>query len=198
VKMLTRQLGSAFVVAGSGSRRANRLTIHASARSCSSLSISRMRNLCASIAAIPAAARACEAARLAWRVCSATDGQLIGVRDMSRWHGSGRRRLLSVVCGMICLAVAGSALGAENKFDGAYTGKRTLNKSSSASGCLATEDVSVTIHGDAVTITSGRIQGLALGFYPQPDGSFGELYVDDNGAYHENNVGGGPVLGACA
>jgi hypothetical protein len=88
-----------------------------------------------------------------------------------------RRRLLSMMCGMICLAVAGSALGAENTFDGVYTGRRVLTKSS-GSGCLATEDVSVTIDGEVVTITSGRSRDLALGFDPHPDGSFRELYVD--------------------
>lgn len=35
------------------------------------------------------------------------------------------RLLVSGLCGMICLAMAGPALGTENRFDGVYTGKAT-------------------------------------------------------------------------
>lgn len=40
------------------------------------------------------------------------------------------RQLMVLVCAMIGLAVMDPALGAENKFDGVYTGKRVLTKGS--------------------------------------------------------------------
>jgi hypothetical protein len=105
-----------------------------------------------------------------------------GIRLMFGWHGIERR--LSVICGMICLAVAGSALHAENTFDGVYTGQRVLTKGSSPP-CLVKEDVSVTISDGALSFTNSALQNFGMGFDPAPDGSFSEMY---------NDVGGGDVV----
>ena len=74
---------------------------------------------------------------------------------------------------MIGLAVAHTALGAENKFDGLYTGKRLLTKGSEA--CQIEEDVSATIHGEVLTFTDRVMHNFAVGFYPRQDGSFGMI-----------------------
>jgi hypothetical protein len=78
---------------------------------------------------------------------------------------------------MICLAVAGPAPGAEDTFDGVYTGKRVLTKDS-GSGCPAEDEVSVTIHGKMLTFTNSRLQNFLIAFNPHQDGSFLEIYVD--------------------
>ena len=82
----------------------------------------------------------------------------------------------------MCLAVAGSALGAENRFDGVYTGKATLTKGSSP-GCPADDDISVTIHGKTLKFTSGRLKNLVIAFYPRQDGSFRQSHVHQQGAF---------------
>jgi hypothetical protein len=82
---------------------------------------------------------------------------------------------------MICLAVAGSAQGAENTFDGVYTGKRVLTEGSGPT-CSAGEDVSITIDDGELTFTNSALQNFAISFDPHPDGSFHETYVDSGGA----------------
>ena len=64
---------------------------------------------------------------------------------------------------MICL-VAGSALSAEptHKYDGVYTGKKSLTKGTASTTCPAEADVSVTITGETVGVDRQRIQK----FYP--------------------------------
>ena len=87
-----------------------------------------------------------------------------------------RHLAVSAICGMICLAVAGSALGAGTSFDGVYTGKRVLTKGSGP-GCPAEDDVSVTIHGETATFTDSSFQKFLMGFNPHPDGSFDQISV---------------------
>ena len=53
---------------------------------------------------------------------------------------------------MICLIMAGTALGAAGPFDGVYTGKQSPTKGP-VPPCAAEEDVSVTIRGEALTFT---------------------------------------------
>jgi hypothetical protein len=87
-----------------------------------------------------------------------------------------RSRLL-VAAFVLCLAVAGiSALAAEHTFDGVYTGKRTLVKGTAGPLCPAEDDVSVTIRGATLTFTNSALKKFDMGFYPSPDGSFGETY----------------------
>jgi hypothetical protein len=81
---------------------------------------------------------------------------------------------------MICLAVAGPALGAEDMFDGVYTGKRVLTKGSGPR-CPAEDDVSVTIHGEILTFTNSALRNFLIEFAPHPDGSFRQIYVDAGG-----------------
>jgi hypothetical protein len=90
---------------------------------------------------------------------------------------SQRRNVLSAIGGMIGLAVVGAALGAENTFDGVYTGKRVLTKDSGP-GCPAEEEVSVTIQGKMLTFTNSRLQNFLIAFDPHQDGSFNQIFVD--------------------
>ena len=97
-------------------------------------------------------------------------------RPRRRWH-----LMVSGLCVMIGLAATDPALGAENKFDGAYTGKRVLTKGSNQP--WPTEDnVSVTIHGEALTFTNGRLKNVSIGFEPHPDGSFNEISAGVEGS----------------
>ena len=86
------------------------------------------------------------------------------------------------LCVMIGLAIMDPALGAENKFDGVYTGKRVLTKGSNQR-CPTEDDVSVTIRGEALTFTNSRLHNMSIGFEPHPDGSFdGISSTGDQGA----------------
>jgi hypothetical protein len=96
---------------------------------------------------------------------------------MSRWRRE-RRLAISGICGMVCLVAP--VLGAEHKFDGAYTGKRSLVKGSGPL-CPAEEDVSVTIHGQTLTFTNSALKKFTIGFYLNQDGSFSQIYVDEGG-----------------
>jgi len=102
---------------------------------------------------------------------------------MSRWGGPEPRWPLSILCGLICLAIAGPAWGTENTFDGIYTGNRVLTRGQ-APRCSADDAVSVTIHGDTLTFTNSALQNASLGFDPYPDGTFDDTYTD---------IGGGEV-----
>jgi hypothetical protein len=83
---------------------------------------------------------------------------------------------------MIGLAVAGPALGAEHRFDGIYSGKRSLTKGAAGPVCPSEEDVSVIIHGETLTFTNSVLKKFTITFYPSQDGSFGETYTDEGGA----------------
>jgi hypothetical protein len=90
----------------------------------------------------------------------------------------GRRYIvLSAIGGMIGLAVVGAALGAENTFDGVYTGKRVLTKDSGP-GCPAEEEVSVIIQGKMLSFTNSALQSFIIPFNPHQDGSFNEVFID--------------------
>jgi hypothetical protein len=76
----------------------------------------------------------------------------------------------------MCLAVAGPALGAENRFDGVYTGKTTLTKGSNPT-CVAYDDVFIIVHGKTLKFTNNRLRNFLIGFYPRKDGSFRQSHV---------------------
>jgi hypothetical protein len=103
----------------------------------------------------------------------------------SRWRSitPERRLVVSAICGIVCLAVAGPALGAESTFDGVYTGKRVLTKDSNPSNpsCVTAEDVSVTIQGTTLAFTNSALRNFPIEFNPHQDGSFNEIYVDAGG-----------------
>ena len=92
------------------------------------------------------------------------------------------RLMVSGLCAMIGLAVIDPALGAEDRFDGVYTGKRVLTKGSNQT-CPTEDDVSVTIRGEALTFTNSRLHNFTIGFEPHPDGSFDEISAGDEGAF---------------
>ena len=93
------------------------------------------------------------------------------------WH-----LMVSGLCVMIGLAITDPALGAENKFDGVYTGKRVLTKGSNQM-CQTKDDVSVTIHAEVLTVTNSRLRNFTMGCEPHPDGSFHQLSSGDEGGY---------------
>jgi hypothetical protein len=96
----------------------------------------------------------------------------------------------SFLAGLSILAlIAGPALSDEpdHKYDGVYTGKRFLTKGTASEECPAEEDVSVTIQGDNLTFTNGKLKNYTMPFDPSEDGSFGETHTDASGAlvhYH--------------
>jgi hypothetical protein len=99
----------------------------------------------------------------------------------------GKQTLLLVISGIFAtvgVAVAQPASGAENTFEGVYTGKRVMTKGSGPA-CPTEEDVSVTIHGETLTFTNSALRKFVMGFAPHPDGSFRNISAD---------AGGGSVL----
>jgi hypothetical protein len=93
-----------------------------------------------------------------------------------------RRLLVSGLCGMMFLAVAGPALGTENRFNGVYIGKTILTKGS-VPRCPADDDVSVTIYGETLKYTDSRLQNFVMGFYPRHDGSFRQSHIYEQGDF---------------
>jgi hypothetical protein len=89
-----------------------------------------------------------------------------------------RRLAVSGICGMIWLIVPWPALGAENTFDGVYTGKRVLAKDAGDPGCPVAEEVSVIIQGKMLSFTNSEVKNFIIAFNPHQDGSFLEIYVD--------------------
>jgi hypothetical protein len=85
------------------------------------------------------------------------------------------------LCVVIGLALTEPALGADNRFDGVYTGKRVLTKGSQM--CQTKDDVFVTIHGELLTLTNSRLRKFIMGFEPHPDGSFNQLTAGGEGGY---------------
>ena len=84
----------------------------------------------------------------------------------------------------LCLAVAViPALGAEHAFDGVYSGKRVLTKGSN-SLCKAEDDVSITIHGEALTFSNSAFKKYVIGFFPRQDGSFDQIGTADGDTVH--------------
>ena len=83
---------------------------------------------------------------------------------------------------MTCLVVAGPALGAGDTFDGVYNGKRVLTKGLVGPECPATDDVSVTIHGETLTFTNSALRNFLIDFAPDQGGSFHQIYTDAGGA----------------
>ena len=97
------------------------------------------------------------------------------------WEITSSSRCLAVGLGL-CLAVARSpALGAEHTFDGDYSGKRVLTKGSAGPECPAEDDVSVTINGETLTFTSSTLKDFTMPFYPEQDGSFGQIHTGGGG-----------------
>ena len=110
---------------------------------------------------------------------------------ISHWRSKSRPErllMLSLILGMICL-VAGSALSAEpeHKYDGVYTGKRSLTKGTASTTCPAETDVSATITGETLTFTDGILKNFLMPFSPGPEGSFGE--TSDQGGHISHHHG---------
>ena len=116
---------------------------------------------------------------------------------ISRWRSKSRperrRLMLLLILAMICF-LAGPALSAdpEHKYDGVYTGKRSLTKGTASTTCPAEDDVSVTIIGETLTFTNSALKKYTMPFDPDPDGSFGQTHTDEGGSivhYHGRIMG---------
>jgi hypothetical protein len=99
--------------------------------------------------------------------------------------------------GLIFL-VAASALSAEpeHKYDGVYTGKRSLTKGTASATCPAEDDASVTIDGQTLTVTTSALKKYIMPFYPRRDGSFGQTHTGDGGIVHYHGRITGDVIEA--
>ena len=99
---------------------------------------------------------------------------------MHSWRSTPAHRLIvSGICGIVGV-LAASTLSAADKFDGNYSGKRTLLKGDAAM-CPAEENVSVTIHDETLTFTNSALKKFTISFDPKHDGSFGETYTAEGG-----------------
>src|SRR5215471_17771211 len=114
--------------------------------------------------------------------------RLAGERKMiSRWRSKSRperrRLMLLLILAMICF-LAGPALSAEpeHKYDGVYTGKRSLTKGTASTTCPAEDNVSVTITGETMKITINKHKYI-MSFYPKPDGSFGQIPMSSGSGF---------------
>jgi len=116
---------------------------------------------------------------------------------ISSWRSKRRpeRRLMhSLIFGMIFL-VAGPILSAEpeHKYDGVYTGKRSLTKGMASASCFAeNDDVSVTVTGETLTFTNSALKKYLMLFFPGSDGSFGQTHTEAGGDvvhYHGRIIG---------
>jgi hypothetical protein len=84
---------------------------------------------------------------------------------------SNRRHLLSLI-GLI--AFMGPAASATNSIDGTYIGDTVLTEGDPAA-CGANGTVAITIQGEQLTFTNNTVKDYVAGFFPRPDGSFGQL-----------------------
>lgn len=56
-----------------------------------------------------------------------------------------------------------------------------MTKGNVSAMCPAEDRVSVTIKGNVLTFTDSALKKFVEPFYPRPDGSFGEIYVNARG-----------------
>ncbi|MBS0452683.1 MAG: hypothetical protein JSS14_15390 [Proteobacteria bacterium] len=93
-----------------------------------------------------------------------------------------RSPIILVAMGIACF-VAGLAFSAEpaHKYNGTYYGKRSLTKGKPSAMCPPEDDVSITIEGNVLTFTTSALEKYVDPFYPRPDGSFGQIFVDAPG-----------------
>ena len=79
-----------------------------------------------------------------------------------------------------CMALATPAFGAENSYDGTYTGERVLTKGDPAA-CMAKDPVTIVIHGNQLTFTNSRAKDYTMSFTPEADGTFEQLSANIGG-----------------
>jgi hypothetical protein len=78
-------------------------------------------------------------------------------------------------CCTIGIAVMSPTLGADNPFDGIYSGTRTLTKGSYES-CPKVEEMSITVQGGKFTFTNSFSQSLHSVVEIRSDGSFSDIH----------------------
>jgi hypothetical protein len=77
--------------------------------------------------------------------------------------------MVSVIFSLLLVMVAEQTLGAADPFDGAYSRKQVLTKSSGPGCPTEDDDVSVTIHGEALTFTDSSLRNFPIGINPHQD-----------------------------
>ena len=86
------------------------------------------------------------------------------------------------ICLALGLAPAEPALADVHSFDGTYTGTRVLTKgNNTAAECPAKEDVSVIIRTETLEFTNSELHKFVIGFNPDPDGAFDQIYTGGTG-----------------
>ena len=71
-------------------------------------------------------------------------------------------------------------LAAGTKFEGTYTGTGVRTKGDVPT-CQVEESVSAKIQGASLTLNDSTLHDVVTGFDPNPDGTFGQTYVDVGG-----------------
>jgi hypothetical protein len=79
-----------------------------------------------------------------------------------------------------CVAFVMPAFGAENLFDGTYTGERVLTAGDPAA-CVAKDAASATIQGDELTFSHSAVTDYTISFSPRADGAFVQLSANISG-----------------
>jgi hypothetical protein len=83
------------------------------------------------------------------------------------------------ICGTVGLISVGP-VGAQNTFEGVYTGKRVRTKGTDPT-CPREDAVTIIIRDQSLTITHSTLRNFTTGFDPREDGSFGQVYSDGGG-----------------
>jgi hypothetical protein len=84
-------------------------------------------------------------------------------------------RTALLACCAIGVAVTGPTLGADNPFDGNYTGTRTLTKGSYET-CAKMEEISITVQDGRFTFAASNSQAVLSIIQIASDGSFSSIH----------------------
>jgi hypothetical protein len=80
-----------------------------------------------------------------------------------------------------CFVIAApAATGADNSYDGAYSGERRLTKGAGPS-CIKEENVTAVASGATLKFTNSQLKDYVISFKPRSDGSFEMTHEDMGG-----------------
>jgi hypothetical protein len=88
---------------------------------------------------------------------------------------------------VVCVAVTSPSLGADNPFDGSYSGTRTLTKDSDAF-CPKIEEMLVTIQDGKFAFTNGDSRAVIAIVPIASDGSFSDIHNGINCWYIKGKI----------
>jgi hypothetical protein len=95
----------------------------------------------------------------------------------------------------IGVAVTGPTLGADNPFDGTYSGTRKLTKGSYES-CQKMEEMSITVQNGRFTFTDSDSQAVRSVIQIASNGSFSDMHAGGGGSWYVTGQITGDVLEA--